>query len=248
MRDWIADRQFEPEVEAALLTSLMLAADHVDSTAGTQMAFIKSPPPRFFENLDLQVPKLLPRAAAGKGLAFQMEAQEAATALSGDIAYLDPPYNHHSYLGNYHIWETLVRWDSPEAYGVAQKRMDTTVRKSDFNSKVRAAEALRSVIKKIDVGSLVLSYSNEGHIAPEAIVDILSSRGEVLVVEKDNKRYVGAQIGIHNPNGVKVGTPSHLRNKEMLFVVPDPALKLGPVRARFRELDLRHGTRSRVAT
>jgi adenine-specific DNA-methyltransferase len=30
---------------------------------------------------------------------------------------------------------------------------------------------------------------------------------------------VGAQIGIHNPKGKKVGTVSHLKNKEYLFVV-----------------------------
>jgi hypothetical protein len=33
------------------------------------------------------------------------------------------------------------------------------------------------------------------------------------------KRYVGAQIGIYNPQGAKVGAVSHLRNKEFLYVV-----------------------------
>ena len=41
-----------------------------------------------------------------------------------DLAYLDPPYNQHRYVGNYHVWETLVAWDSPDHYGVACKRMD----------------------------------------------------------------------------------------------------------------------------
>ena len=35
----------------------------------------------------------------------------------------------------------------------------------------------------------------------------------------DYKRYVGAQIGIHNPHGEKVGEVSHLRNREFLFVL-----------------------------
>jgi adenine-specific DNA-methyltransferase len=34
----------------------------------------------------------------------------------------------------------------------------------------------------------------------------------------DSKRYVGAQIGIHNPAGQKVGAVSHLRNTEYIFV------------------------------
>jgi adenine-specific DNA-methyltransferase len=35
----------------------------------------------------------------------------------------------------------------------------------------------------------------------------------------DYKRYVGAQIGIYNPRGEKVGRVSHLRNKELLYIV-----------------------------
>ena len=38
------------------------------------------------------------------------------------------------------------------------------------------------------------------------------------------RRYVGAQIGIHNPKGEKVGEVSHLTNREYLFVAgPDAA-------------------------
>ena len=42
--------------------------------------------------------------------------------------------------------------------------------------------------------------------------------GQVTTIEKDFKRYVGAQIGIYNPRGEKVGVVSHLRNREFLYV------------------------------
>jgi adenine-specific DNA-methyltransferase len=52
---------------------------------------------------------------------------------------------------------------------------------------------------------------------------LLAERGEVLVIEREHKRYVGAQIGIHDPRGAKVGEVGRLRNKEYLFVVtPKP--------------------------
>ena len=41
----------------------------------------------------------------------------------------------------------------------------------------------------------------------------------VETLEIDYKRYVGAQIGIHDREGKKVGKVSHLRNKEYLFIV-----------------------------
>ena len=53
------------------------------------------------------MPSLLGRAACGKGMAYQLEARDAARTLTGDVAYLDPPYNQHKYLGNYHIWRLL---------------------------------------------------------------------------------------------------------------------------------------------
>ena len=40
-----------------------------------------------------------------------------------------------------------------------------------------------------------------------------------MTIEHDFKRYVGAKIGIHNPQGRRVGRVSHLRNKEFLYVV-----------------------------
>ena len=37
----------------------------------------------------------------------------------------------------------------------------------------------------------------------------------------DSKRYVGAQIGISNPDGRRVGRVSHLRNLEYVLVAGD---------------------------
>ncbi|MFH1466721.1 MAG: DNA adenine methylase [Pseudomonadota bacterium] len=221
IRDEIARRALPRELEAILVTSLMEAADRVDSTTGVQMAYLKTWAPRAHNDLELRLPRLLPRARSGKGAAHQLEAADAARSLTGDVGYLDPPYNQHKYLGNYHIWETLVRWDGPEAYGTACKRIDCRERKSAFNSKPRIHAALTDVVENLDVRHLVVSFNNEGYITREEMVDILSARGDVFVLERDFKRYVGAQIGIYNPDGDKVGEVSHLTNKEYLFIVPE---------------------------
>jgi len=55
--------------------------------------------------------------------------------------------------------------------------------------------------------------------APDRLFELLESTyGEVEAVPVDFRRYVGAQIGIHNPQGEKVGQVSHLTNREYLFV------------------------------
>ncbi len=219
IREAIAQKQVEPELEAVLLVALMEAADRVDSTCGLQMAYLKQWAARAHNELELRLPDLLPQSAHGKGEAHQREAIDAARAVSVDVAYLDPPYNQHSYLSNYHVWESLVLWDKPEVYGLAQKRVDCRTRKSPFNSKRKFEAALSELIASVDAGVLLVSFSNEGYIERPQMEALLSTRGRVTVLSHDYKRYVGAQIGIYNPSGEKVGEVSHLRNTEYLYVV-----------------------------
>ena len=59
IRDAIAERALDPELEAIALTSLVEAADRVDSTTGVQMAYLKNWAKRSFNDLELRVPALL---------------------------------------------------------------------------------------------------------------------------------------------------------------------------------------------
>jgi len=226
IREAIARKGLDPELEAVMLVSLMEAADRVDSTTGLQMAYLKRWAPRSYNDLELRVPNVLPRATHGKGRAFGLDALEAAQRLEADVAYVDPPYNQHSYLGNYHIWETLVRWDRPAVYGVACKRADVRDRRSVFNSRREAAPAIRRLLAAIRAPVIIVSFNDEGFLSREQMETILRSlwggEARVTTIEFDYKRYVGAQIGIFNPRGEKVGRVSHLRNTEFLFVVSDP--------------------------
>ncbi|RMH40528.1 MAG: DNA methyltransferase, partial [Deltaproteobacteria bacterium] len=215
IREAIAEKSLDPELEAVLLVSLMEAADRVDSTTGVQMAYLKSWAPRSYNDLELRVPNVLPRAKHGKGAALCLDAIDAAARIDADVAYIDPPYNQHSYLGNYHIWESLIRWDKPEVYGVACKRVDVRTRKSAFNSRPRFAAAMRRLLDAVRAPVIVVSFNNEGYLTRDQMEALLRSlwggRGKVATIERDFKRYVGAQIGIYNPSGEKVGRVSHIR-------------------------------------
>lgn len=226
IREAIAALAPEPELEAVLLTALMEAADRVDSTAGLQMAYMKRWAPRALNPLELRLPALLPRAAGGPGLALRGEAAEVAAEVECDAAYLDPPYNQHSYLGNYHVWETLVRWDRPEVYGIARKRADVRQRRSAFNGKRSIGPALAATLAALRCPTVILSFNDEGYLAREAVLDILPPRRHLRVIGIPYGRYVGAKIGIHNPKGEKVGTVGRLTNTEYLFIASDRAIAL----------------------
>lgn len=219
IRDALEDRYADSALRPILLTALLDAADRVDSTTGLQMAYLKSWAPRSYEDLSLRAPALLP----GPGRTVVGDAAETATRTPRvDLAYLDPPYNQHRYFTNYHVWETLVRWDAPEHYGIACKRVDAReeATKSRFNRKREMPGALAALIADVDAETVVVSYNDESWVSAEQMTEWLRDAGheEVGVLAFDAKRYVGAQIGIFNGAGEKVGKVTKLRNTELLFV------------------------------
>lgn len=228
LRDYYADSPLYP----LLLTSVMLAADRVDSTTGVQMAYLKSWAARSYHDLELRKPDLL----VGQGYSVRGDAQQLVRELPRtDLMYLDPPYNQHRYFTNYHIWETLVRWDAPEYYGVACKRIDSRDEetKSVFNKKREMPAAFRELLMNAAADTVVVSYNDESWISAEQMMTALRDAGypDVRMVAFDYKRYVGAQIGIYNPSGEKVGKVSHLRNTEYMFIAGESQRVEAAVRA-----------------
>ena len=204
MREAIEHDYRDSWMYPVLLTSLIEAADRVDSTTGVQMAYVKQWADRSYRDIALRVPELV----EGPGAAVRADALDVASTLgSFDLAYLDPPYNQHRYFTNYHVWETLVAWDAPEHYGVACKRVDARdpATKSVFNERKgmpaalarchprRRRRARRRVVQQRVVGR-----------DRRARGGVRGPGGAVAKLAFDSRRYVGAQIGIHNPAGKKV--------------------------------------------
>jgi adenine-specific DNA-methyltransferase len=222
VRDVIAQDYAGSPLYPLLLTSLIEAADRVDSTTGVQMAYVKQWAPRSANPLTLRVPELL----CGGGRAVLGDALAVAPTLGRvDLAYLDPPYNQHRYFTNYHVWETLVAWDAPPAYGVARKRVDARdpSTRSAFNSKRTMPDALRQLVRSVDCELMVLSYNDESWLSVDELEALCGEGRHVATLTFDSARYVGAKIGIYDPSGAKVGTVSHLSNHELLVIAGEEA-------------------------
>lgn len=214
----------DSELRPILLTSLLEAADAVDSTVGLQMAYLKSWAARALRPLELKFPKL----TKGTGKAIRGDALEVVNRLPHvDFAYLDPPYNQHRYFTNYHVWETLVRGDEPEYYGIACKRVDARDEqtKSPFNQRSQIGPALRKILQELDTDTVALSFSDEGFLSLDELVEYCEERGgAVRVLDFEYRRHVGSKIGIHNLQGQKVGTPGHKTNHEYIILQGSPEI------------------------
>lgn len=191
IREAIEAKDLEPVLKSILITSLIKAAEGVDSTCGMQSSYIKNWSYRAHADLRLCVPHML--SSNQSCSAFKMDANEFVRSeyFEADIVYLDPPYNRLNYRNNYHIWETLVEWDMSEVYGKAKKRVDCRTIKSEYNSSSRMKPTFLDLVAGISSRLLVVSFSNEGWLSYYDIVRILSTKGTVFFKKIQHKRYIG---------------------------------------------------------
>lgn len=200
-----------------LLTSLIEAADRVDSNVGLQMAYLKQWSKRSYNDIELRVPLFVEGPI---GEVYQEDANQLAKQLDSDLCYIDSPYNQHSYYGNYHIWETLVKWDNPETYGTVHKRVDVKENKSDYNSKVKISPAFEDLVSSLDkVKYLLISFNDEGFMKREQLENLLIKNNRTVITKEINyDRHPCSKLGVYNQKGIKVGTPTHTKNKELLIL------------------------------
>ena len=216
-RGWI-EKEYPPGVDPAsvagrekdLLVAMLLyeAATHAN-TSGVFKAFHKGfgghgkdALGRIMSPMELEYPVLIdgPDAEVGCG-----EAADFSRGRSCDLCYLDPPYTIHQYGSNYHILNTLARWDRPEASlelgedgRLLQKagiRRDWIATRSSYCRRAEAAGALEELLRTIDARRIVLSYNSEGLIPMEELTDIMSRTGRLEILSEEYTQYRGGEAG-----------------------------------------------------
>jgi adenine-specific DNA-methyltransferase len=49
-----------------------------------------------------------------KNKVYNSDINELIKTTSHDVVYLDPPYNERQYSANYHVLETIAKYDNPQ--------------------------------------------------------------------------------------------------------------------------------------
>lgn len=191
-----------------LLTSLLEAINLVSNVTGTYAAFLKKWDNRALKKLILSKPEII--FSKNKNKAFKCDANNIITNVKADILYLDPPYNSRQFASNYFLLELIAEgWfdKKPDIYGRSGMR-PYEHQKSKYSMKNEAYNTLDNLIQKARTRFIILSYNDEGIIPVEKIKTILSKRGEVVIFNKEHKRYRAI-----NQDGSKTKT------NEILFLV-----------------------------
>lgn len=167
--------------KAAALCALLEAADKVANTASVYGAFLKAYKATAKNRLSL-TPIQPPSGIKGKALNTDI----LDLKLSGDIAYLDPPYNARHYGSNYHLLNTIVDYKPFDPKGVTGL---PEYYKSPFCSKVKCVGAMEDLLSALDYKHIFISYNDEGIIPMQKMQDICSKFGEYEIIQTDYKRF-----------------------------------------------------------
>ena len=169
-----------------LLACLLETVPFYANISGVYAAFHKKWDPRSVKKLILRPIEIIINNK--KNFAHCANSMDLVSELKADIFYLDPPYNKRQYAPNYHILETIAKYDNPIIKGVTGLR-DYQNQKSKFCNPQTAIQELNKVAEEGNFKSLILSYNSEGIMQKENILSVLETHGKIELVEFDYLRF-----------------------------------------------------------
>ncbi|MGX9395919.1 DNA adenine methylase [Mycoplasma sp. 3341] len=170
-----------------LISCLIESADKVANTASVYESYLKTIKKSASKPLILKPLETI-KSDNKNHRVYNLDANNLIRKIEGDILYLDPPYNTRKYNTNYHLLETIAKYDNPKIKGKAGIR-DEDNKKSLYSTKKYARDALEDLVKNAKFKYIVLSYNDEGIIAMEEIRNIMSKFGKYTYYKQEYKRF-----------------------------------------------------------
>lgn len=157
--------------------------------------------------------------------AHKEDANKLVADIKCDIAYIDPPYNQHQYGSNYHLLSTIDLWDKPKINKEVLINGDTinksairldwrTERRSLYCYRDTATETFRELISKLKARFILISYSTDGLVDFDTLLEMFADKGHLDIVLKKYKRY---RVSSQRYSGVDVDDRGH--NTEFVITI-----------------------------
>ena len=203
IEEWKREGVISEDLYYFLLCSLIESADKLANTASVYGAFLKQ--------LKKSAQKELVLAPANYQLnsneheVYIEDANTLIKRISGDVLYLDPPYNARQYGANYHLLNTIAEYVPFAPKGKTGLR---EYNKSSYCSKAAVKDSFESLIADAQFKYIVLSYNNEGLMSIDTIEQIMSKYGKYQVFQKEYQRF----------RADKEDSRNHLANKTIEYL------------------------------
>ncbi|MDM8535000.1 Dam family site-specific DNA-(adenine-N6)-methyltransferase [Clostridiaceae bacterium HSG29] len=174
IEQWKKFELINEEEHIYLLAVLIESIPYVSNISGTYGAYLKHWDKRALKPIKLNTIAIVNNTKKNKS--FNADSNKIISELNGDILYIDPPYNGRQYITNYHVLETIARYDSPSIYGITGLR-PYDKEKSKYCLKREVKSAFEDLIRKAQFKHLIISYSSDGLLSEEYIQEILIKYG-----------------------------------------------------------------------
>lgn len=194
IEDWKNNKWIDSYEYKYLLACLIEGIPFISNITGTYGAYLKQWDKRAFKRFELY--KLAVSDNGRRNICYNEDANELIKKISGDILYIDPPYNDRQYLPNYHVLETVAKYDNPTLTGVTGVRPYGN-EKSNYCIKSKVKDSFEDLIKNADFRHIVVSYSDDGLLSVDEIIEILSKyclSGSVKKYDIPYSRYKGKLV------------------------------------------------------
>lgn len=205
-----------------LLASLLGCVLKVSNTSGTYQAFFK-----FWEQRSLKEFKIIPLEINITDKIFDNEVYSYNTnklvrEISGDIAYIDPPYTITQYTNSYHLLETITKYDYPKIFGKTGRRSKREL--SGYSNKSKAIEEFEDLFRQIQFTHVLISYSNQSIVPIDDLVELAKKFAvdNKVYVESYGYREYATNNSSHKGKGKKL-------NEMILYFKKDMAINKSPL-------------------
>ncbi|MCG2417403.1 DNA adenine methylase [Aequorivita sp. F47161] len=198
-----------------LLASLLESADKVANTASVYGAYLKHIKKSAAKTMVIQ-PAITKKDLFSEELPFQKnqifqkDANQLIKEIKGDILYLDPPYNARQYGANYHLLNTIAKYDTFVPKGKTGLR---DYYKSDWCKTGEVLKSFEELIENAQFSYIFLSYNNEGLMSQKEVQTVMERFGKYTLKTKKYQRFKADKTENRNHKATETFEYLHILEK-----------------------------------
>lgn len=177
IEEWKENQKITDSEYYFLIASLLESVSKVANVAGVYGAYLKKWDPRAVKPMKFIPVEITKENAKSINYVYNEKIEKFIEQIEGDILYLDPPYTKNQYSVQYHLLETIAKYDNPEIKGITGAR-DTSDQTSSFSRDGEVQIEFERLIAKAKFKHIILSYSSAGIMSKEYIESVLKRYGK----------------------------------------------------------------------
>lgn len=189
LEDWNKKRLFDWNEYYILLSYLVNEADYLSNISWTYWAYLKIWRSVAKNKFLLKERELI--YSVNNCKSYNKNTNLLIRELNNiDIAYFDIPYNQRQYSSNFHILETIARYDNPEIKWITWIRVDSWEKSSNYCKKRLVYYEVEDLIKNTNTKFFLFSYNSDWILSFEELKTIFDKYGkEIDILKKEYRRF-----------------------------------------------------------